>query len=143
MRKIILFLFLFPATLFAQIDISTLNKDYTEALVFANQVRRYYGYSELKHDDKLAKDAKATAKAYLVNQKEVVGEKTIVYLVNKHQFSLIDNYIVDATVGWIADTNLITRRETFEQITKYGVTKIGFAIVEKNNFICVAAKFDN
>lgn len=143
MKKIILFLFLFPTLLFGQLDISVINTDYTEALVFVNHVRKYYGYSQLEHDNNLAKDAKVTAKAYLANQTEVVGEKTIVYLVDKHQFSLIDSYIIDATVGWIADTNLITREETFEQITKYGVTKIGFAIVEKNNFICVAAKFDN
>jgi hypothetical protein len=140
MRNLILFLL--PAITFAQFEISTVNRDYSEALEFTNHVRQYYGYSSIVHDDDLAKTAKKSALDYLNNQDELQGENTLVYLVDKHQFTLKDTYITDAVVAWSVDTDLHTRRETFTQLINYDAKKVGFAIVEKNGMVCVTAKFD-
>lgn len=140
MRNLILFLL--PAITFAQFETSTLNRDYSEALEFTNKVRNYYGYTKLVHDEDLAKTAKESAIKYLDDQDLLQGEKTLVYLVDKHQFTLQDTYITDAIVAWSVDTDLHARRETFTQLINYDASKVGFAIVEKNGLVCVTAKFD-
>lgn len=140
MRNLILFLL--PAITFAQFEVSTLNRDYSEALEFTNKVRNYYGYTELVHDEDLAKTAKQSAIEYLDDQDILQGENTLVYLVDKHQFTLQDTYITDAIVAWSVDTDLIARRETFTQLINYDTSKVGFAIVEKDGLVCVTAKFD-
>ena len=66
----------------------------------------------------------------------------VFYYVDKHQFSLKDNYIRDAVIAWSVDTNLTTREETFSSIMNYDTTLVGFAVEEENGFICVTAKFD-
>lgn len=138
----ILLTLLVPALTFAQIQFSTLNKDYTEALKFTNHIRKYYGYSPLEYDLKLSLDAKKTAEAYLDNQSSVDGDNTLVYLIDKHQFTLKDSYLTDALVAWSVDTDLIFRKETFNQIINEKATRIGFSILEKNSLICVTAKID-
>lgn len=138
----ILLTLLVPALTFAQIQFSTLNKDYTEALKFTNHIRKYYGYSPLEYDLKLSLDAKKTAEAYLDNQSSVDGDNTLVYLIDKHQFTLKDSYLTDALVAWSVDTDLIFRKETFNQVINEKATRIGFSILEKNSLICVTAKID-
>jgi hypothetical protein len=142
MRNLILFLL--PAITFAQsitLDIDNLNRDYTDALFITNSIRSYWQYPELKHSDSLSLIAKDAAQLYLETD-ETYGNTTVFYYVDKHQFSLKDNYIRDAIIAWSVDTDLETREETFSSIMNYDTTLIGFAIEEKNGFICVTAKFD-
>ena len=63
-------------------------------------------------------------------------------MVDKHQFSLKDTYMLDAAVAWSIDTDLVSHRETFTQIIRYEAKQVGFAIVERNGYVCVSAKFD-
>ena len=142
MRNLILFLL--PAITFAQsitLDIDNLNRDYTDALFITNSIRSYWQYPELKHSDSLSLIAKDAAQLYLETD-ETYGNTTVFYYVDQHQFSLKDNYIRDAIIAWSVDTDLETREETFSSIMNYDTTLIGFAIEEKNGFICVTAKFD-
>jgi hypothetical protein len=142
MRNLILFLL--PAITFAQsitLDIDNLNRDYTDALFITNSIRSYWQYPELKHSDSLSLIAKEAAQQYLKTD-ETYGNTTVFYYVDRHQFSLKDNYIRDAVVAWSVDTDLETREETFSSIMNYDATLIGFAIEEKDGFICVTAKFD-
>lgn len=139
MRNLILFLL--PAITFAQLEINTLNRDYSEALDLTNIIRSYYDYPSLKYSDSLSIIAKEAAIAFL-KEEETIGTNTMFYYVDKHQFVLRDTYMRDAVVAWSVDTDLITRQETFTQMINDETTHVGFAIEEKNGFVCVTAKFN-
>jgi len=142
MRSLILFLI--PAITFAQsitLEIDNFNRDHTDALFITNSIRSYWQYPELKYSDSLSLIAREAAKQYLETD-ETYGNTTVFYYVDKHQFSLKDNYIRDAVIAWSVDTNLTTREETFSSIMNYDTTLVGFAVEEENGFICVTAKFD-
>ena len=142
MRSLILFLI--PAITFTQsitLEIDNFNRDHTDALFITNSIRSYWQYPELKYSDSLSLIAREAAKQYLETD-EIYGNTTVFYYVDKHQFSLKDNYIRDAVIAWSVDTNLTTREETFSSIMNYDTTLVGFAVEEENGFICVTAKFD-
>jgi hypothetical protein len=142
MRSLILFLI--PTITFAQsitLEIDNFNRDHTDALFITNSIRSYWQYPELKYSDSLSLIAREAAKQYLETD-EIYGNTTVFYYVDKHQFSLKDNYIRDAVIAWSVDTNLTTREETFSSIMNYDTTLVGFAVEEENGFICVTAKFD-
>jgi hypothetical protein len=136
MKNLIFILLLLPLISFGQLN-------YEKALTFQNNIRSFYNLNELKYNDSLAYSAKEWAEYLSETSKFEFSDDDngeLIYIYEKKTGLEINNYLLDASVGWAIQYN--GEEETFKQIICENCEYIGFGFAQNKDYIYVVAKYN-
>jgi hypothetical protein len=117
---------------------------WSDAILFQNQIRSYYNLPPLSYDNSLSIIAQNWAKHMAVSgvfktSDDGYGEN--IYVIDKKWADEnTKNLYLDATLGWVL--NMDTDERMMTQIISPKTSKIGFGIAENTESIYVVAKYD-
>ena len=141
--KMLIYMLLIPVISFAQeFKIEILNRDFTDALVFQNSIRNYYGLHPLKHSKKMSVIAKKALASYIKENRDLNTTNALVYVRSKDGFKLRFDYFTDAVIGWTVDRNMSHYNTSLNQVLCEQCDNVGFAIETKNDLVYVITKYD-
>lgn len=131
MKKLILIL-LFP--IFS-------NAQYSEAMLFQNNIRDYYNLNPYVIDDDLSKKAQEWANYIAMTDQFDLSPDTLgetIYYFRKLNNIRPENMFLDAAVSWVVDAD----EASFNQTVCENCSSIGYGRAENMEYIYIVAKYD-